>query len=179
MKTMAIIGSQWGDEGKGKITDLLGKKCDIVVRFQGGNNAGHTIIVGDKKIVLHLIPSGILHPHTVSVIGHGVVFDPLSFKSEFEEVRQSGVEINPNNLKISINCPVITSYHKLLDSGREGHADSTKIGTTGKGIGPSYEDKIGRRAIKTHDLLDKNLLGCSQNNIFIILYCDLIQLFVA
>ncbi len=158
MKTMAIIGSQWGDEGKGKITDLLGQKCDIVVRFQGGNNAGHTIIVGDKKIVLHLIPSGILHPHTVSVIGHGVVFDPLSFKSEFEEVRQSGVEINPNNLKISINCPVITSYHKLLDSGREGHADSTKIGTTGKGIGPSYEDKIGRRAIKTHDLLDKNLL---------------------
>ena len=158
MKTMAIIGSQWGDEGKGKITDLLGQKCDIVVRFQGGNNAGHTIIVGDKKIVLHLIPSGILHPHTTSVIGHGVVFDPLSFKDEFEEVKQSGVQITPDNLKISINCPVITSYHRILDSGREGHADSTKIGTTGKGIGPSYEDKVSRRALKTQELLDKSLL---------------------
>jgi adenylosuccinate synthase len=158
MKTMAIIGSQWGDEGKGKITDLLGQKCDIVVRFQGGNNAGHTIIVEDKKIVLHLIPSGILHSHTTSVIGHGVVFDPLSFKKEFEEVCQSGVHISPDNLKISINCPVITSFHRLLDAGREAHQNSTKIGTTGKGIGPSYEDKVGRRAIKTQDLLNKDLL---------------------
>ena len=158
MKSMAIIGSQWGDEGKGKITDLLGQKCDIVVRFQGGNNAGHTIIVEEKKIVLHLIPSGILHSHAISVIGHGVVFDPSSFKTEYEEVGRAGVNITPENLKISINCPVITSYHKILDSGREGHLNSTKIGTTGKGIGPSYEDKVGRRAIKTQDLLNKDKL---------------------
>ena len=152
MKTMAIIGAQWGDEGKGKITDLLSAKCDYVVRFQGGNNAGHTIIVDGKKTVLHLIPSGILHPHCVSVIGHGVVFDPEAFKTELEEV-QANVNISPENLKISSNCTVITSYHKLLDALREAQGP-LKIGTTGKGIGPSYEDKIARKAIKIKDLFN-------------------------
>jgi adenylosuccinate synthase len=157
MKTLAIVGSQWGDEGKGKITDLLGQKCDVVVRFQGGNNAGHTIIVKDKKIVLHLIPSGILHSHCTSVVGHGVVFDPEAFKNELEKTRAAGVEVTPKNLLISENCTVITAYHRLLDAAREGQGP-VKIGTTGKGIGPAYEDKISRRGLKLKDLLDKDQL---------------------
>ncbi|TDJ06329.1 MAG: adenylosuccinate synthase [Deltaproteobacteria bacterium] len=157
MQILAIVGAQWGDEGKGKITDLLGEKCDFVVRYQGGNNAGHTIIVGDKKIILHLIPSGILHPNTVSLIGHGVVFDPVAFKAELNEIEGLGVKVSPKNLKISENCTVITSYNKILDGQRES-SSKTKIGTTGRGIGPAYEDKIGRRAIKVKDLLNKEVL---------------------
>lgn len=156
MQSLAIVGSQWGDEGKGKITDLLSAKCDVVVRYQGGNNAGHTIIVDDKKIVLHLIPSGILHPGTVSVIGHGVVLDPQAFLEELMTIRKS-VNITPENLKISQNCSVVTSYSKILDGVRESQG-TTKIGTTGKGIGPAYEDKISRRGIKLHDLMDKKTL---------------------
>lgn len=156
MKTLAIIGAQWGDEGKGKITDLLGQKADVVVRFQGGNNAGHTIIVGDKKIVLHQIPSGILHHNAISVIAHGVVFEPEAFLNELEKVNNE-IQVTPDRLKISLNATIITSYHKLLDSIREGKT-SNKIGTTGKGIGPAYEDKIARRAIKVKDLFDKDIL---------------------
>ncbi len=153
MKTLAIIGSQWGDEGKGKITDLLSEKCDVIVRYQGGNNAGHTIIVDGKKIVLHLIPSGILHSHSVSVIGHGVVFEPEAFQTELKKVADAGILVTPANLKISENVTVITSYNKILDAARESQG-TVKIGTTGKGIGPAYEDKIGRRAIKLKDLFD-------------------------
>ncbi len=157
MKTLAIIGSQWGDEGKGKITDLLSEKCDVVVRYQGGNNAGHTIIVDGKKIVLHLIPSGILHPHSVSVIGHGVVFEPEAFVNELRRVEEAGIKVTGANLKISENVTVITSYNKILDAARESQG-SVKIGTTGKGIGPAYEDKVGRRAVKLKDLFDMELL---------------------
>ena len=157
MKTLAIIGAQWGDEGKGKITDLLGQKADVVVRFQGGNNAGHTIIVGDNKIVLHQIPSGILHHNAVSVIAHGVVFEPEAFLVELEKVKTQ-IEVSPDRLKISLNATIITSYHKLLDAIREGKT-SNKIGTTGKGIGPAYEDKIARRAVKVKDLFNKELLS--------------------
>jgi adenylosuccinate synthase len=157
MKTLAIIGSQWGDEGKGKITDLLSEKCDVVVRYQGGNNAGHTIIVDGKKIVLHLIPSGILHPHSVSVIGHGVVFEPEAFCMELARVEAAGIRVTSENLKISENVTVITSYNKILDAARESQG-SVKIGTTGKGIGPAYEDKIGRRAVKLKDLFDIDVL---------------------
>ena len=157
MKTLAIIGSQWGDEGKGKITDLLSEKCDVVVRYQGGNNAGHTIIVDGKKIVLHLIPSGILHAHSVSVVGHGVVFEPEAFLTELKVVEEAGIKVTGNNLKISENVTVITSYNKILDAARESQG-SVKIGTTGKGIGPAYEDKIGRRAIKLKDLFDLETL---------------------
>lgn len=153
MKTLAIIGAQWGDEGKGKITDLLSEKCDVVVRYQGGNNAGHTIIVDGKKIVLHLIPSGILHPHCVSVVGHGVVFEPEAFQKELENVANAGIKVTASNLKISENATIITSYNKLLDAARESQG-SVKIGTTGKGIGPAYEDKVGRRAVKLKDLFD-------------------------
>ncbi|MCP4912356.1 MAG: adenylosuccinate synthase [Oligoflexia bacterium] len=157
MQSLAIIGSQWGDEGKGKITDLLGQKCDVVVRYQGGNNAGHTIIVGTKKIVLHLIPSGILHDHCVSVIGHGVVFDPRAFKEELEDVKRGGIDVTPQKLRISENCSVITFYNKLLDGQREAKGP-VKIGTTGKGIGPAYEDKTSRKGIKLKDLMNKEVL---------------------
>ncbi|AYF43415.1 adenylosuccinate synthase [Halobacteriovorax sp. BALOs_7] len=157
MKSLAIIGSQWGDEGKGKITDLLGLKCDVVVRYQGGNNAGHTIIVGEKKVVLHLIPSGILHDHCVSVIGHGVVLDPEAFSKEIENVKNSGLTVTPEKLKISSNTSVITFYNRLLDGQREAKGP-VKIGTTGKGIGPAYEDKISRKGIKVKDLFDKEVL---------------------
>lgn len=157
MQSMAIVGSQWGDEGKGKITDWLGQKCDLVVRFQGGNNAGHTIIVGDKKVVLHLIPSGILHDHCLSLIGHGVVFDPEAFSKELDDLEKADVEVTPKKLLISNNCTVITHYHKLLDGLRESQGP-IKIGTTGKGIGPAYEDKAGRKSVKLKDLLNKEIL---------------------
>lgn len=157
MQTLAIIGAQWGDEGKGKITDLLGHKADMVVRFQGGNNAGHTIIFGDTKIVLHQVPSGILHENCVSVVAHGVVFEPEAFLEELAKVKEH-VAVTPERLKISLNATVITRYHKLLDALREGKG-SNKIGTTGKGIGPAYEDKISRRGVKVKDLLNKELLA--------------------
>ncbi len=156
-KSMAIIGAQWGDEGKGKITDLLGDKFDYVVRYQGGNNAGHTIIVENKKTVLHLIPSGILHKNCVSVIGHGVVFDPEAFYEEIEKLKESGIQVDPSNLKVSHNCSVITPYHKLMDSLREFQGPQ-KIGTTGKGIGPCYEDNVSRLSIKLRDLCDEKKL---------------------
>ena len=165
MKTMAIIGAQWGDEGKGKFTDFFAQKADLVVRFQGGNNAGHTIIVGDKKIVTHLIPSGILHRGVVSVIGHGVVFDPRAFLVELEQLRSTGIDISPENLKISNHANVITSYNLIMDSARES-GGKIKIGTTAKGIGPTYEDKVGRRVIKVGDLFDKKrLISRLENNL--------------
>ncbi|MBY0518342.1 MAG: adenylosuccinate synthetase, partial [Bacteriovoracaceae bacterium] len=156
MQTLAIIGSQWGDEGKGKITDLLSQKADLVVRYQGGNNAGHTIWVDGKKIVLHLVPSGILHPHCLSVIGHGVVLEPEAFMTEVNRVREH-IPVTGKNLLVSENTAVITSWHKLIDAAREGQGP-VKIGTTGKGIGPSYEDKIGRRGLRVRDLLNKDQL---------------------
>ena len=156
MQTLAIIGAQWGDEGKGKITDLLAEKCDMVVRYQGGHNAGHTIWVNGVKTVLHVIPSGVLHPHCLSVIGHGVVFEPENFLKELNNIK-GVVNVTPDTLKISSTATVITNYHKLLDAARESQGPE-KIGTTGKGIGPAYEDKVSRRAIKVKDLLDKDTL---------------------
>ena len=156
MKTMAIIGAQWGDEGKGKITDLLAEKSDLVVRYQGGHNAGHTIWVNGKKTVLHVIPSGVLHPSCTSVIGHGVVLEPENFLHELNKIKQI-TNISAENLKISSTATVITQFHKLLDGVRESQGPE-KIGTTGKGIGPAYEDKISRRGIKVKDLLDKDTL---------------------
>lgn len=157
MQTMAIIGAQWGDEGKGKITDLLAEKSDLVVRYQGGHNAGHTIWVDGKKTVLHVIPSGVLHPHCTSVIGHGVVLEPENFLFELNRI-QAVTKVSPDNLKVSETATVITHYHKLLDAAREAQG-AEKIGTTGKGIGPAYEDKIARRAVKVKDLFDKDTLA--------------------
>ncbi len=156
MQTVAIIGAQWGDEGKGKITDMLAEKCDYVVRYQGGHNAGHTIWVSGKKTVLHVIPSGVLHSHCTSIIGHGVVFEPENFLKELNNVK-SLTTINHERLKVSENATVITSYHRLLDGARESQGPE-KIGTTGKGIGPAYEDKAARKAVKVKDLLDKDIL---------------------
>lgn len=156
MQTMAIIGAQWGDEGKGKLTDLLAENCDLVVRYQGGHNAGHTIWVNGKKTVLHVIPSGVLHPHCLSVIGHGVVLEPENFLNELAKIK-TVTNVSPENLKVSSTATVITSYHKLLDAARESQGPE-KIGTTGKGIGPAYEDKVSRRGIKVKDLLDKDTL---------------------
>ncbi len=153
MKTLAIIGAQWGDEGKGKITDLLSRKADLVVRYQGGNNAGHTIWVDGVKIVLHLVPSGILHPHCLSVVGHGVVLEPEAFLTEVARVREH-IPVTGKNLLVSQDTAVITSWHKLIDAARESHG-AVKIGTTGKGIGPAYEDKIARRGLRVRDILDK------------------------
>ena len=156
MQTMAIIGAQWGDEGKGKITDLLAEKSDLVVRYQGGHNAGHTIWVNGQKTVLHVIPSGVLHPHCTSVIGHGVVVEPENFLTELKRIKLV-TKVTPDNLKVSATASVITHYHKLLDAVRESQGPE-KIGTTGKGIGPAYEDKIGRRGLKVKDLFDKDQL---------------------
>lgn len=156
MQTLAIIGAQWGDEGKGKITDMLAKRSDMVVRYQGGNNAGHTIWVNGTKIVLHLVPSGILHPHCLSLVGHGVVLEPEAFMKEIHEVRKH-IPVTGKNLMVSENTAVITSWHKLIDAARE-QQGAVKIGTTGKGIGPAYEDKIARRGLRVRDLLDKERL---------------------
>ncbi len=157
MRSIAIIGAQWGDEGKGKITDYFAQTTDCVVRFQGGNNAGHTIIVGGVKTVLHLIPSGILHNNCLSIIGHGVVVDPEALQKELENLAGAGVAVTSAKLRISENASVITTYCKLLDIAREG-ASSKKIGTTGRGIGPTYEDKVARKGIKIRDLFDRDRL---------------------
>ncbi len=163
MAQIAIIGTQWGDEGKGKITDTLSNDADYVIRYQGGNNAGHTIIANGVKTVLHLIPSGILHQKCKSIIAHGVVFDPDAFLSERDDLVMAGVEITPERLMISSNATVITSYNKLIDALREGQGP-VKIGTTGKGIGPAYEDKVSRKAIKVSDLFDRELLLSKLSN---------------
>jgi adenylosuccinate synthase len=164
MQTVAIIGAQWGDEGKGKITDMLAEKCDYVVRYQGGHNAGHTIWVSGKKTVLHVIPSGVLHSHCTSIIGHGVVVEPENFLKELKNV-QSITQVDHTRLKVSENATVITSYHRLLDGARESQGPE-KIGTTGKGIGPAYEDKAARKAVKVKDLLNKDILHKRLSNGF-------------
>ncbi|MFM2099525.1 MAG: hypothetical protein RLZZ366_1064, partial [Pseudomonadota bacterium] len=145
-----MIGAQWGDEGKGKIVDLLASRADVVVRFQGGHNAGHTLVVGNETYKLSLLPSGIVRG-TLSVIGNGVVLDPWHFRDEVAKLKAQGVDINPQNLHIAETCPLILPFHRDLDGLRE-DASEFKIGTTRRGIGPAYEDKVGRRAIRVCDL---------------------------
>jgi adenylosuccinate synthase len=151
MANVTVIGAQWGDEGKGKIVDWLASRADAVVRFQGGHNAGHTLVVGDTTYKLSLLPSGIVSG-TMSIIGNGVVLDPWALKAEIEKLEAQGVTINDDNLAIADNCPLILPIHRDLDGLREAAAGSGKIGTTGRGIGPAYEDKVGRRAIRVCDL---------------------------
>ncbi len=151
MSNVIIIGSQWGDEGKGKIVDLLSEKAGTVVRFQGGNNAGHTVMFGDKTYILHLVPSGILHEGTKCVIGNGLVVDPEGLAKEIDELNQMGISCK-GRLFISDAANVIMPYHKLLDAAREARLKGNKIGTTGKGIGPAYEDKVGRTGIRFADI---------------------------
>jgi adenylosuccinate synthase len=158
MANVTVIGAQWGDEGKGKIVDWLASRADVVVRFQGGHNAGHTLVVGEQVYKLSLLPSGIVRG-TLSVIGNGVVLDPWALKAEVEKLRAQGVEITPENLQIADNCPLILPFHRDLDALREDASGSGKIGTTRRGIGPAYEDKAGRRAIRVCDLAHLGHLG--------------------
>lgn len=159
MSNVIVMGAQWGDEGKGKIVDLLTRDIDVIVRFQGGNNAGHTVIVGDKEYILHLIPSGILHEGKKCLIGNGVVLDPGVFWKEIEGLRAKGLDVGPARLKISKKTHLIMPYHCALDGAREDHkSEDDKIGTTGRGIGPCYEDKAARIGIRAGDLADHALL---------------------
>jgi adenylosuccinate synthase len=151
MANVTVIGAQWGDEGKGKIVDWLASRADVVVRFQGGHNAGHTLVVGNTTYKLSLLPSGIV-TGTLSLIGNGVVLDPWALQAEIERLEGQGVAITPENFGIADNCPLILPVHRDLDGLREAAAGSGKIGTTGRGIGPAYEDKVGRRAIRVCDL---------------------------
>ena len=153
MANVVIVGTQWGDEGKGKIVDLLAEHADAVVRFQGGNNAGHTMVVGGEQLITHLIPSGILQ-QKVCMIGNGVVVDPAILIEEFDHLTSRSVDISPDNLKISEKAHLIMPYHKQIDHAREKLKGDKKIGTTGRGIGPAYEDKATRRGIRFVDLLD-------------------------
>jgi adenylosuccinate synthase len=154
MANVAVIGAQWGDEGKGKLVDWLSERADVIVRFQGGHNAGHTLVIGDKVFKLSLLPSGIVRPGKLSVIGNGVVLDPWALMAEIEKLRGQGVEITADNLQIAENAPLILPVHRDLDQLREAAAGNAKIGTTGRGIGPAYEDKVGRRAVRVSDLFD-------------------------
>ena len=157
MPNVVVVGTQWGDEGKGKIVDLLTEQARVVVRFQGGNNAGHTLVVGGEKFIFHLIPSGILHPDTQCLIGNGVVLDPEVFLGEIDRLEERGIKVGPENLRVSERTQVIMPYHKRLDLARERAKGAGKIGTTGRGIGPCYEDKIARRGIRVADLVDEGL----------------------
>jgi adenylosuccinate synthase len=158
MAGIIVIGAQWGDEGKGKIVDVFAQHADMVVRFQGGNNAGHTLVVNGQKTVLHLIPSGILRPTTTCVIGSAVVLDVFGLAEEIKKLKTGGIIKDPKQLMISDNCTVLMPFHKTLDAAREAALTANKIGTTGKGIGPAYEDRASRRAILFGDLYDPNSL---------------------
>ena len=158
MSNVVVIGSQWGDEGKGKIVDWLSSEADVVVRFQGGHNAGHTLVIDGITYKLRLLPSGIVRKDKISIIGNGVVIDPWALLEEIEEIKSKGVLINSKNLIISESANLILPFHKEMDEIREDAAGKAKIGTTRRGIGPAYEDKIGRRSIRVMDLLsEKNL----------------------
>ena len=156
MPAIVLVGAQWGDEGKGKATDLLGDRVDYVVRYQGGNNAGHTVVIGDQKYALHLLPSGILSPNVTSVIGNGVVIDPAVLLEEIKGLNERGIDTS--NLKISTNAHLITPYHRTIDKVSERFLGNSKIGTTGRGIGPAYADKINRIGIRVQDLFDPSIL---------------------
>ena len=158
MSNVTVIGGQWGDEGKGKIVDWLASRADVVARFQGGHNAGHTLVVGEQTYKLSLLPSGIVRG-TLSVIGNGVVLDPWALKDEIERLTEQGVSITPETLQIADTCPLILPFHRDLDALREDASGAGKIGTTRRGIGPAYEDKVGRRAIRVCDLAHLGALG--------------------
>lgn len=154
MANVVVVGAQWGDEGKGKIVDWLSERADVIARFQGGHNAGHTLVIGEEVYKLHALPSGVVRGGKLSVIGNGVVLDPWHLIEEIETVRAQGVEITPETLMVAENTPLILPIHGELDRAREAQNSVAKIGTTGRGIGPAYEDKVGRRSVRVADLAD-------------------------
>ena len=158
MKNIVVVGTQWGDEGKGKIVDFLSEEADVIVRFQGGHNAGHTLVINGTTYKLSILPSGIIRKNKISIIGNGVVLDPWSLLDEIEKIKKLDIVVSNNNLKISKSAPLILPIHSLIDKSRETQRGNSKIGTTGRGIGPAYEDKVARRAIRVSDLEDANLL---------------------
>jgi adenylosuccinate synthase len=155
---IVIIGAQWGDEGKGKVVDLLADRFDVVARYQGGHNAGHSVYVGDKAFVLRLLPSGIIHPNSTCVLGNGMVIDPKAFFEEIDQIQEKGVSVNSDRLKVSSRAHLIMPYHRALDHTSEERLGNEKIGTTLRGIGPAYEDKAGRRGIRVADALSPEVL---------------------
>jgi len=167
MANVVVMGAQWGDEGKGKIVDWLSERADIVVRFQGGHNAGHTLVIGNQTYKLALLPSGVVRPGKLSVIGNGVVLDPWHLVSEIDGLRQRGIDIDPQSLKIAENATLILPLHRELDQLRESAAAEQRIGTTGRGIGPAYEDKVGRRAIRAQDLKNLGTLAAKVDRLLV------------
>src|SRR3954463_14384756 len=155
---IVVIGAQWGDEGKGKIVDLLAERFEIVARYQGGHNAGHSVQVGDQSFVLHLLPSGIVHRGKTCVLGNGMVIDPKAFFVEADRLTQQGIEVSPERVKISSRAHLILPYHRALDHTSEERLGNEKVGTTLRGIGPAYEDKAGRRGIRVADALVPEVL---------------------
>ena len=158
MANVVVVGAQWGDEGKGKIVDWLSEQADVVIRFQGGHNAGHTLVIDGTTYKLRLLPSGIVRKNKISIIGNGVVIDPWALLDEIDEIKSKGVEINQKNLIISEAANLILPFHKEMDEIREDTAGKAKIGTTRRGIGPAYEDKVGRRSIRVMDLISEENL---------------------
>jgi len=167
MANVVIVGAQWGDEGKGKIVDWLSERADVVVRFQGGHNAGHTLVIGDQVYKLSLLPSGVVRPGKLAVIGNGVVVDPWALVSEIETLQSQGVAVSRDNLRVAENATLILPLHRELDVMREEAAGKSRIGTTGRGIGPAYEDKVGRRAIRVQDLRNLETLGAKVDRIIV------------
>jgi adenylosuccinate synthase len=167
MANVVVVGAQWGDEGKGKIVDWLSERADVVVRFQGGHNAGHTLVIGENTYKLSLLPSGVVRPGKLGIIGNGVVVDPWALCSEISKLGAQGVAITRDNLRIAENATLILPLHRELDVIREEAAGTGKIGTTGRGIGPAYEDKVGRRAIRVQDLKNLSTLGPKVDRILV------------
>ena len=167
MKNVVVVGSQWGDEGKGKIVDWLSSEADVVVRFQGGHNAGHTLVINKKTFKLRLLPSGIVRKGKISILGNGVVIDPWALLKEIEEIKKQGVEVNPENFMISETASLILPFHQEMDEIREDAAGKEKIGTTRRGIGPCYEDKVGRRSLRIMDLRSKSNLDSRLENVLL------------
>ncbi len=166
MRNVAVVGSQWGDEGKGKIVDWLSEQADVVVRFQGGHNAGHTLVIGNTTYKLSLLPSGVVRPEKLSVIGAGVVVDPWALLKEIDTIRDLGVAVSPDTLLLAENASLILAVHRKIDKAREALRGERKIGTTGRGIGPAYEDKVARRAIRVSDLREPDELRRKLDELF-------------
>ena len=167
MKNVVVVGSQWGDEGKGKIVDWLSSQADVVVRFQGGHNAGHTLVIEKKVFKLRLLPSGIVRNGKISILGNGVVIDPWALLKEIEEIKKQGIKVTPENFMISESASLILPFHQEMDEIREDAAGKSKIGTTRRGIGPCYEDKVGRRSIRVMDLRSKSNLDSRLENVLL------------